>query len=69
MSKFIEAAIELIMLKVFVQTIRVSQVLYCPQMKRKLKAADSDAWPGFMYSVELQNKNPVFRIDMRYFLV
>ena len=38
-------------------------------MKRKLKAGDIDAWPGFEYSVELQHSKPVFRIDLRFLLV
>ena len=50
-------------------TVRVGKLLYCPQMKRRLKAAEIDAWPGFEYSVEFQGATPVFRIDIGYMLV
>jgi hypothetical protein len=44
-------------------------VLYCPDMKRNLKSAELEAWPGFKYDVVLQDKQLMLQLDLCYLLV
>ena len=41
------------MIQVFPQAVRLEScpVLYCPLMKRMLKTADIETWPGFKIKV------------------
>lgn len=38
--------------------------IYLPQMMRKLKFCDADAWPGFKFSICVHDELPVLSLDV-----
>jgi len=60
-----------LLIQVFPQAVRLEScpVLYCPLMKRMLKTADIETWPGFKIKVIQQQNIMMLDVNLTYIMV